>query len=135
MVGCTYGAFRVAGENVGGDEAVEGARAGGEPRGDHVVDGIRDPRGVRGARALRELLQEGEAQALLHRPRGRRAVAAAAAPLGQPAPPRAAPLGERGRARAGGGGGGRARAGEARGGSEGEGGGGRRGGGGGGGLG
>lgn len=55
----TYGSFGVAGEDVRGDEAVEGAWAGGEPRGDHVIDGIGHTHGVGSPRALRELLQEG----------------------------------------------------------------------------
>ena len=112
-----------------GDEAVEGARARGEPRGHHVIDGIGHASGVGGPRALRQLLQEGQAQALLHRPSGRRPVPAGAPALGRTAPPRAAPLGDR-RCPHGASGG----AVEARGGGKGKGGGrGRRGGGGGGG--
>lgn len=107
---------------------MEGARPGREASGDHVIDGVRNAECVGSACALRDLLQEGQAQALLHRPRGGRAVAAPAPALGQPAPPRTSPLGDGRDARAGGGG-----AGEARGGGEGEGGGGGRGGGGGGG--
>ena len=108
-----------------GDEAVEGARARGEPRGDHVIDGIGHASGVGGPRALRKLLQEGQAQALLHRPSGRRPVPAGAPALGGTTPPRAALLGERRWPHGASGG-----AVEARGGGEGKGGGrGRRGGG------
>src|SRR4051812_24769098 len=88
--GCTYSAIRVASEGVCCNEPVEGTGPGRQASGDHVVDGVRDAESIGGTSALRELLQEGKAQTLLHRPRGRRAVAAA--PLGQPPPPRAAPL-------------------------------------------
>ena len=119
--GTTYGAFSVASEDVRGDEAVEGARPGRKPRGDHVVDGVGHASGIGGPRALRELFEEGQAQALLHRPGGRRAVPTGAPTLGRPAPPRAAPLGERGGSHGAGAG-----AGEACGGGEWEGGGRRR---------
>lgn len=47
------------------DETVEGARAGGEAGGDHVVDDVGDARGVAVPGAFHELLHEGEAEALL----------------------------------------------------------------------
>lgn len=57
-------------EGVSDDEAVEGARAGGEAGGDHVVDDVADADGVAVPGAAHELLHKGEAEALLGRAGG-----------------------------------------------------------------
>lgn len=50
---------------MGDDEPVEGAGAGGEPGGDHVVDDVRHAGGVATPGALHQLLHEGEPEASL----------------------------------------------------------------------
>lgn len=62
-----YRALLIAGEGLRDDEAVEGAGAGAEAGGDHVVDDVGDAGGVALTGALHELLHEGEPQPLLRR--------------------------------------------------------------------
>lgn len=62
---CTYRPLGVSVESVSYDQAVEGARAGGEAGGDHVVNDIRDSIGVAIASPDHELLHESQAEVLL----------------------------------------------------------------------
>lgn len=93
----THGTVVVADEDIGDDQAMEGARAGGESGGGHVVNDLGNPVDVAVASALHQLFHEDQPQPFLgarhgSHHRGRRvAVVILAGLLSPPAPAPAGP--------------------------------------------